>query len=54
MFTTVSLLLTGLDEFFAVFLFYDGSSLPRGVFDKFLNIPHILNQLKMQSYTALV
>lgn len=54
MFTTVSLLLTGLDEFFAVFLFYDGSSLPRGMFDKFLNIPHILNQLKMQSYTALV
>jgi hypothetical protein len=24
------------------------------MFDKFLNIPHITNQLKMQSYTALV
>jgi hypothetical protein len=54
MLTTVSLLLKGLDEFFAVFLFYDGTNPPAGLFDRFLNIPHINNQLKSQSYTALV
>jgi hypothetical protein len=55
MFTTINLLLKGISEFVAVFLFYDGESPPSGLFDKFLvGIPYITDQLKTQTYTQLV
>ncbi|KAE9372168.1 FAD-binding domain-containing protein [Stipitochalara longipes BDJ] len=53
MFATFELLLKGLDEFAAVFLFYNGESPPSGLFDGFLNIPNTSNQLQTQSYSAL-
>jgi hypothetical protein len=54
-FTTINLLLKGLDEFVAVFLFYDGPIPPTGLFDKFLvGIPYIVDQLQTQTYTELV
>jgi hypothetical protein len=55
MITTINLLLKGLDEFVAVFLFYDGPRPPTGIFDKFLvGIPYIVDQLQTQTYTELV
>jgi len=54
MFATFEFLLKGLDEFAAVFLFYDGESPPNGLFDDFLNIPNTSNQLQTQSYSSLV
>jgi hypothetical protein len=54
MFVTAQMLLSGLDQFFAVFLFYNGVSPPKGFFDKFLEIPFTEDHLETQSYSALV
>jgi hypothetical protein len=54
-FTTINLLLKGLDEFVAIFFFYNGPIPPTGLFDKFLvGIPYIVDQLQTQTYTELV
>jgi hypothetical protein len=43
-----------LDEFWVLFFFYNGPTLPIGVFDKFLSIPSTTDTTKQQKYSELV
>lgn len=51
---TVQLVLSGLIELWVVFFFYDGPTVPDGVFDDFTALRPIFNSCKTQSYGDLL
>ncbi|KAL8337493.1 hypothetical protein RB601_006983 [Gaeumannomyces tritici] len=51
---TVQLVLSGLIELWVVFFFYDGPTVPEGVFDDFKALRPLLNTCKTQSYGDLL
>jgi hypothetical protein len=51
---TVEFVADSLDEFWAIFFFYNGPILPTGVFDKFLSIPSTTDTTQQQKYSELV
>jgi hypothetical protein len=51
---TVEFVADSLDEFWVLFFFYNGPTLPIGVFDKFLSIPSTTDTTKQQKYSELV
>ncbi|PVH82788.1 FAD-binding domain-containing protein [Cadophora sp. DSE1049] len=51
---TFQTLVNSLDQFFAIFFFYNGPILPPGVFDAFNVIPSTGDSVKTQSYSSLL
>jgi hypothetical protein len=51
---TVEFVADNLDQFWALFFFYNGPNLPIGVFDNFLSIPSTTDTTKQQKYSELV
>ncbi|KAH9218626.1 hypothetical protein DL95DRAFT_423351 [Leptodontidium sp. 2 PMI_412] len=51
---TFQTLVNSLDQFFAIFFFYNGPILPPGVFDKFNSIPTTSDTVKTQPYSSLL
>ncbi|TLD10157.1 hypothetical protein PgNI_05719 [Pyricularia grisea] len=51
---TVQLVLSGLFELWVVFFFYDGPTVPAGVFDDFLALSPLLNTCKTQNFADLL
>ncbi|KAH7370611.1 hypothetical protein BKA65DRAFT_445597 [Rhexocercosporidium sp. MPI-PUGE-AT-0058] len=51
---TFQILINSLDQFFAIFFFYNGPGLPPSVFDNFNAIPSTSDTVKTQSYSSLL